>query len=294
VAIQQQKEVNMLKNIILSTVLSVVIIPSVSSAWAEDITKIRIATEGAYEPWNYTLPDGSLAGYEIELTKELCLRMKVECEVVAQDWDGMLPALNAGKFDAIIASMGVTPDRQKVADFSDPYSRAPNAFLAMKEMGLDKIVPARDDFNMRTDPDGSKKAVDALAAALKGKVLGIQGSTTAGLFADEYLKDTVTIRSYKTLDEMNLDLVAGRVDVVMANVTVLNAALAKPDMSGAALVGPTFVEGVLGSGTTNVALRKGETALKEKFNAAIKEINSDGFNKTLTEKWFGADISVKG
>lgn len=273
--------------------LALAAIPAAGSALAQEITKIRVATEGAYEPWNYTLADGTLAGYEIDLTKELCSRMKVECEIVPQDWDGMLPALNAGKFDAIIASMGVTPDREKVADFSIPYSRAPNAFMAMKDSGIDKIVPAREDFNLRTNPDGSKAAVEALATALKGKVLGIQGSTTAGLFADAYLKDAVTIRSYKTLDEMNLDLVAGRVDLVMANVTVLNAALAKPDLSGAALVGPTFVEGVLGSGTTNVAMRKGEAALKEKFDAAIKSMNSDGSNKALTEKWFGSDISVK-
>ncbi|MFC3321256.1 transporter substrate-binding domain-containing protein [Mesorhizobium cantuariense] len=283
----------MIKNILLSAVLSLAVMPSASSAWAEDVTHIRIATEGAYAPWNYTLPDGSLAGYEIDLAKELCRRMKAECEIVGQDWDGMLPALNAGKFDAIIASMGVTPDRQKVAAFSDPYSRAPNAFMAMKESGLDKVVPAREDFNLRTNPDGSKKVVENLAASLKGKVLGVQGSTTAGLFADAYLKDALTIRSYKTIDEMNLDLVAGRVDLVMANVTVLNAALAKPELSGAALVGPTFVEGVLGSGTTNVALRKSDTALKEKFNTAIHSVDSDGFNKALTEKWFGADISVK-
>jgi len=214
---------------------------------------------------------------------------KAQCEIVAQNWDGMLPALNAGKFDAIIASMGVTPEREKVAAFSDPYSTAPNAFLALKGSGLAKALPWHDKFDLRDKASGSKDIVEKLDAALKGKVLGIQGSTTAGKFVDEYLKDAVTVRSYKTQDEANLDLLAGRIDLTMANITVLAEALKKPDMAEAQLVGPTFL---LASGTS-VALRKGDTALKDRFNAAIHAVNADGFNKALTEKWFGVDISVK-
>ncbi|TIT86843.1 MAG: transporter substrate-binding domain-containing protein, partial [Mesorhizobium sp.] len=260
--------------------------------WAQDTLHIRIATEGAYAPWNYTLPDGTLAGYEIDLAKELCKRMKAQCEIVAQNWDGMLPALNAGKFDAIIASMGVTPERAQVAAFSDPYSTAPNAFLAMKGSGLAEALPWHDKFDLRDNAAGSKDAKDViekLDTALKGKVLGIQGSTTAGKFVDEYLKGVVTVRSYKTQDEANLDVLAGRIDLTMANITVLAEAMKRPDMAEAELVGPTFL---LASGTC-VAFRKSDTVLKDAFNAAIHAVNADGFNKALTEKWFGVDISAK-
>lgn len=279
----------MIRNTILAAALSLAGLYPSGEVLAQDALHIRIATEGAYAPWNYTLPDGTLAGYEIDLAKELCKRMQAQCEIVAQNWDGMLPALNAGKFDAIIASMGVTPERAEVAAFSDPYSTAPNAFLALKGSGLAQALPWHDKFDLRDKASGSKDIVEKLDLALKGKVLGIQGSTTAGKFVDEYLKDVVTVRSYKTQDEANLDLLAGRIDLTMANITVLSEALKKPDMAEAELVGPTFL---LASGTS-VAFRKSDTALKEKFNAAIHEVNADGFNKALTEKWFGVDISVK-
>ncbi|TGT91292.1 MULTISPECIES: transporter substrate-binding domain-containing protein [unclassified Mesorhizobium] len=256
-------------------------------------SKIRIATEGAYAPWNYMSPDGKLVGYEIDLAQELCRRMKTECEIVAQDWDGMLPALNAGKFDAIIASMSVTPERQKVASFSVPYAKAPNAFMMMKDSPLVAALGPRVDYSLKKDPDGAKRAIEAMAPALKGKVLAVQGSSTAATFATAELKDKVEIREYKTTEEHNLDLVAGRVDLVMGNITMLKAAMKQPDLANATLAGPTFIEGVLGSGTANVAMRKDDTALKAKFDAAIHEVNADGFNNKLTEKWFGVDITPK-
>lgn len=256
-------------------------------------SKIRIATEGAYAPWNYTSSDGKLVGYEIDLAQELCRRMKAECEIVAQDWDGMLPALNAGKFDSIIASMSVTPERQKVASFSVPYAKAPNAFMMMKDNPQVSELGPRVDYSLKKDPAGARKAIEAMAAALKGKVLAVQGSSTAATFATAELKDLVEIREYKTTDEHNLDLAAGRVDLVMGNITMLKAAMKQPDLAGATLAGPTFIEGVLGSGTANVAMRKDDTALKAKFDAAINEVNKDGFNRTLTEKWFAVDITPK-
>ncbi|RUX49437.1 transporter substrate-binding domain-containing protein [Mesorhizobium sp. M4A.F.Ca.ET.050.02.1.1] len=282
----------MIRNAIVAAAISLAGLCWSGEVWAQDTLHIRIATEGAYAPWNYTLPDGTLAGYEIDLAKELCKRMKAQCEIVAQNWDGMLPALNAGKFDAIIASMGVTPERAQVAAFSDPYSTAPNAFLAMKGSGLAEALPWHDKFDLRDNAAGSKDAKDViekLDTALKGKVLGIQGSTTAGKFVDEYLKGVVTVRSYKTQDEANLDVLAGRIDLTMANITVLAEAMKRPDMAEAELVGPTFL---LASGTC-VAFRKSDTVLKDAFNAAIHAVNADGFNKALTEKWFGVDISAK-
>ncbi|MDX8457895.1 transporter substrate-binding domain-containing protein [Mesorhizobium humile] len=273
-----------------------ILISLAGAARADDAgqwSKIRIATEGAYAPWNYMSADGKPVGYEIDLAQELCRRMKAECEIVAQDWDGMLPALNAGKFDAIIASMSVTPERQKVASFSVPYAKAPNAFMMMKDSPLVAELGPRVDYSLKKDPEGAKKAIEAMAPALKGRVLAVQGSSTAATFATAELKDKVEIREYKTTEEHNLDLVAGRVDLVMGNITMLKAAMKQPDLANATLGGPTFIEGVLGSGTANVAMRKDDTALKAKFDAAIHEVNADGFNRELTEKWFGVDITPR-
>jgi octopine/nopaline transport system substrate-binding protein len=120
--------------------------------------------------------------------------------------------------------------------------------------------------------------------------LGVQSSSTASNFVDKYLKDVVEVREYKTVEQHNLDLEAGRIDLVVANVTVLNKAVTS-DMKDATLVGPGFVGGVLGVGTTNVAMRKDDVELKAMFDKAIKSVNDDGTNRRLMRKWFGLDLS---
>lgn len=255
--------------------------------------KVTIATEGAYAPWNFMGPKGKLQGYEVDLAHELCARMKAKCDIVAQDWDGIIPALNAGKYDAIMASMGVTPERQKVVTFSVAYTQAPNGFMTLKSSPLAQMPDLNTLFNLSKDEGAARKEVAKLAPLLKGKVLGVQSASTAANFLDKYLKDYVEVREYKTIEQHNLDLEAGRVDLVMANITVLNKAVSQPDMKDATLAGPRFIGGVLGGGTTNVALRKNDTALKEKFDAAIKSVNDDGTNKKLMQKWFGLDLSPR-
>lgn len=260
------------------------------NAMPEEIT---IATEGAYAPWNFTSPDGKLDGYEIELATELCSRMKVKCNIVAQDWDGILPGLNAGKFDAIMASMGKTAEREKVALFSIPYTAAPNAFMTLEGNPVATSMPEAEAYNITNDEQTSLAALKNIGEILKGKTIGVQRASSAALFANAYLKDYATIREYKTFQEQNLDLAAGRVDVVIANITVLTPVIKDGSMPGATLVGPTFQGGALGAGTIHVAMRKPDTALAEAFNTAITSINSDGFNKELTIKWFDADITPK-
>jgi octopine/nopaline transport system substrate-binding protein len=252
--------------------------------------KVTVATEGAYAPWNFTGPDGKLNGYEIDLTHELCNRMKVKCDIVAQDWDGIIPGLNAGKYDAIVASMGVTPAREKVVAFSAPYTRAPNGFMALKSSPLAALPDLNKIFNLSQDEEAADKEIAKLRPLLKGKTLGVQSSSTASNFVDKYLKDAVEVREYKTVEQHNLDLEAGRVDLVIANVTVLNKAVTS-DMKDATLAGPRFVGGVLGGGTTNVAMRKDDVELKAMFDKAIKSVNDDGTNRRLMQKWFGLDLS---
>src|SRR5918998_5301967 len=109
---------------------------------------VKIATEGAYAPWNFTGAGGKLEGFEIDLANDLCNRMKVKCEIVAQDWDGMIPALQAKKYDALMAGMSITEERKKVIDFSVSYANSPNGFLVAKDSPLANMPGTGQAFNL--------------------------------------------------------------------------------------------------------------------------------------------------
>ena len=262
------------------------------SATAQDLPDhITVATEGAYPPWNYSNADGSLGGYEIELTKALCERMKIKCDLIAQEWNGIIPGLTVGKYDAIIASMGVTEERKKVIGFSKPYAKAPNGFLTAGDNVLKDLPDAGQAFDLAKAPDEAEAALAALKEKLAGKIIGGQTGSTAATFATEYFKD-LDIREYPSFEQLGLELTAGRIDLAVANVTAFKAVIDANPAGTLVFTGPTFAGGVLGLGTINVALRPADDALRAAFDAAITDLNRDGTNKALTEKWFGVDISV--
>lgn len=252
---------------------------------------ITVATEGAYPPWNFTGADGSLSGYEIELTQALCERMKVKCDVIAQEWNGIIPGLSVGKYNAIIASMGVTEERKKVVAFSKPYAKAPNGFLTAGDSLLRDLPAAGDSFDLASSPKEAEAAVDALKSELAGKVIGVQTGSTAATFVGEYFKG-LDIREYPSFEQLGLELTAGRIDLAVANVTAFKAVIDANPKGALVFTGPTFAGGVLGLGTTNVALRPDDDALRAAFDEAISSVNKDGTNRALTEKWFGVDISI--
>lgn len=287
----KQGDQNML---IRQTLLAFAITPLLAGmAIAENLADhITIATEGAYPPWNFTAADGTLIGYEIELTQVLCERMKVKCDLVAQEWNGIIPGLNVGKYDAIIASMGVTEERKKVVAFSKPYAKAPNGFLTAGDNILRDLPDGGDSFDFATSPKESEAAIEALKAELAGKIIGVQTGSTAATFAGQYFKG-LDIREYPSFEQLGLELTSGRIDLAVANVTAFKAVIDANPEGALIFTGPTFAGGVLGLGTTNVAVRPGDGALRAAFDEAITTINKDGTNKTLTEKWFGVDISIQ-
>jgi octopine/nopaline transport system substrate-binding protein len=266
---------------------------AVGFATAQDRT-VRIAVEGAYAPWNFTGAGGKLEGFEIDLANDLCARMRVTCEIVAQDWDGMIPALNAKKFDAIMDAMTITDERRKAIDFSDRYANSPNGFLVATDSPLAKMPGTGQAYNLSSQPAEAEKAIEVIRPFLKGKTLGVQVSTIQSAFADKYLKDSVDIREYKTVEQHDLDLAAGRLDAVFAGATQIMGTLDKPDFkTGYALVGPSLTGGVLGGGI-GIGLRKDDTGLKAKFNEAIQAAIKDGTAKTLSMKWFKVDVTPQG
>lgn len=253
---------------------------------------ITIATEGAYAPWNFTKADGKLDGYEVELAAELCKRMKIECKVIAQDWDGIIPALNAGKYDAIMAGMTVTEKRKEAVAFSQPYGATPNGFLTTKSSPLAKLPGTGTSYSLVKDADAAKKAIEDMKALLKGKAVGVQVSTTNAAFVEKFFKGVVDIREYKTTEQHDLDLAAGRIDATFAAMSYQHDVVKKPENKDFALAGTTFTGDVLGSGVA-VAVRKGDAALQKAFDEAVASVVADGTVKTLSTKWFGFDITPK-
>ena len=261
-----------------------------TAAAAQDKTEIVIATEGAFPPYNLTRPDGTLDGYDIELGKNLCERMKIKCAFVAQAFDGIIPALNAGKFDAIMAGMSATEKRKEVIDFSMSYGSTGQSFATLKDSPLAKM-PMKDElFSLASNEAGARKAVEQLKPLLQGKTVGVQTASIAARFIDEYLKGVVQVREYKTTEQHDLDLVSGRVDFVMASMGYLMTAAQKPTNSDLTIVGPRFQGGFLGAGSS-VGLRKGDTGLKQKFDEAIAAAKADGTTTKLSMKWFGFDMT---
>jgi octopine/nopaline transport system substrate-binding protein len=253
---------------------------------------VKIATEGAYAPWNFTGAGGKLEGFDIDLANELCSRMKTKCEIVAQDWDGIIPALLAKKYDAVMAGMSITDERKQVIDFAGPYADSPNGYLVAKTSPLAKMPGTGQIYNLVTQQAEAEKAIDATKPLLKGKTLGVQVSTTHPVFADTYLKGTAEIREYKTTEAHDLDLLAGRIDAVLADATAIIGTLDKPEFKDYTLVGPAITGGIQGNGV-GIGLRKEDAELKMKLNEAIQSATRDGTIRKLSMKWFKIDVAPK-
>jgi octopine/nopaline transport system substrate-binding protein len=280
---------NFLKTITLAACATALAIGG-AAAQGKKWETVKIATEGAYAPWNFTGPGGKLEGFEIDLANDLCNRMKVKCEIVGQDWDGIIPALQAKKYDAIMAGMSVTDERKKVIDFSRTYANAPNTFVVAANSPLANMPLTGQTVDLGS-PDAAK-ALDSLKQALKGKTLGVQVSTTNATFADQYLKGAVEIREYKTTEAHDLDLAAGRIDAVLADATAIMGTLAKPEFKDFKMAGPLVRGGVMGAGV-GVGLRKDDQDLKKMFDEAIQAAIADGTTKRLSDKWFKVDTTPK-
>jgi octopine/nopaline transport system substrate-binding protein len=218
--------------------------------------------------------------------------MEVACEMSAQSFDGIIPALNAGKFDAIMAGMSATAKREEVIAFSVPYGSTGQTFGVLKSGPVAALPEQGEVFSLESDEAGALKAIDILKPALKGKVIGVQAASIAASFVDKYLKGVVETREYKTTEQHDLDLLAGRVDLIMASTAYLSTAAAKPGNAEMTIVGPRFQGGILGRGSS-VGLRKSDPELKTMFDAAIMAAKADGTVQKLSQKWFGFDVTPR-
>jgi octopine/nopaline transport system substrate-binding protein len=277
------------------TLLSACMVIAVSTlfcttAEAKDWKSVTIATEGSYEPWNLTRSDGQFDGFEPQLIRNICVRIKIECKFVTQDFDGLIPGLRAGKFDVLMDALSITPERQKVIAFSRPYASTPAAFVSVDSKILPKPVGQGALVKLTGDNKADKQTVDELRKYLKGKTIGIQSGTVYTKFVYDNFKDIATIRAYKTAPEHDLDLVAGRIDVAFDDATYFVSALAKADNKSRGFTGPKISGPIWGPGEA-LGFRMADSDLKAKFDAGIAAALEDGTVKALSEKWFKVDVA---
>lgn len=249
----------------LSAILSVI---PLSAAQAEETTTLRIGTEGAYPPFNYFTADGKLAGFDIEVGQALCEKIKTQCTFVAQDWDGIIPGLLAGKYDVIIASMFITDKRKEKVDFTTPYQKSAMTFVVPKDSTLADFSPE----------------------ALAGKTIGAQGSTTQGEFLSALYPDS-DVRLYPTQDAVNLDLVSGRLDAQVGDmIPMLDWTNKSDDGSCCKLAGEPITDPKYVGDGVGMALRQEDDELRQKLNTALAEIVADGTYKAINDKFFSVNI----
>ena len=260
--------------------------------------KIKIGTEGAYPPWNSKDASGNLIGFEVDLAKELCAIMKHECTIVEQDWDGMIPALLMRKFDAIMAGMSITDERLKTINFSQGYADEVASLAVMKGSDLASLQTVKA-ISLSKKSGEVKKTLEQLTKALAGKTIGVQTGTIHQNFLESGDVGSVTVRKYKTQDEVNLDLASGRIDAALAAAVAFTDYAAKSGKP-VVLVGPTFSGGAFGNGV-GVGIRKGDNSsevgkrdakILRDFNNAINTARKKGIISKLAIKHFGFDASM--
>ena len=274
---------NIFKKTIFSVLFSLLIIGNV---YAE---KIKIGTEGAYPPWNSKDASGKLIGFEVELAYTLCRYIGQQCEIVEQDWDGMIPALIMRKFDAIMAGMSITAERQKAISFSQGYADEVASLAVMKGSDLEGM-DTPEGINLTLGGSGVKKTLKTLTGALAGKTVCTQTATIHQNFLESGDVGKINLRTYKTQDEVNLDLASGRCDVALA-AAVAFTDYAEKSGKPVVLVGPTFSGGAFGNGV-GVGIRKDDTELLKAFNKAIEKARKNGDISRIATKWFGFDASM--
>ncbi|MGH8777592.1 ABC transporter substrate-binding protein [Paraburkholderia sp.] len=243
------------------------------SALATEPSVLRFGLEAQYPPFESKAANGELQGFDIDVGNAVCATAHLTCKWVETSFDGLIPALQGRKFDAINSAMNATEQRRQAIDFTRVIYRVPTQLIARSTSGL---LPT--------------------AASLKGKRVGVLQASIQETFAKAHWENAgVTVVPYQDQNQVYADLVAGRLDATLVLAPAGQTGfLSRPDSKGFGFVGePVRDDRILGSGVA-FGIRKGDTALRERLDAAIAKIQSDGTVKTLAQKYFGnIDVSVK-
>ncbi|MBD8603596.1 transporter substrate-binding domain-containing protein [Pseudomonas sp. CFBP 8771] len=238
-----------------------VLLAGVNNATAQDL---KIATEGAYPPFNYMDSNNKPQGFDVDIAMALCDKMQARCTIVAQDWDGIIPALLARKYDAVVASMIDTEERRKKISFTNHYYKTPLSVAVGKQSKLDDAQ-----------------------STFKGLVVGAQSSSTQSIHAEDvYGKAGAEVKLYPTADAANADLAAGRLDVVIGDKFPLQEWLKKSGAACCRMLGD--VDGTTANAA--IAVRQDDDSLRLRLNKALDEIVADGTYQKIASRYFDFDI----
>ncbi|MDJ1007843.1 MAG: transporter substrate-binding domain-containing protein [Paracoccaceae bacterium] len=249
-----------------------------SLAAAANAEAVRIATEGAYPPFNFVDANGELGGFDVDIANALCEAAELDCEIVAQDWDGIIPGLLSERYDVIIASMTMTPERAEVVAFTNKYAQVPQHFVMGNELA-ETVEAAGGD------------GLAQLREGLAGRVIGLVAATAAEPYVRDNFGDIAEFRSYQKMDDALQDLIAGRIDAYADGAIPIQESLLSTDagadfrFAGAALSDPAYF------GTGNgIALRQEDTELLATMNDALATILEDGTYAEINSRYFTFNI----
>lgn len=227
------------------------------------IKTIKFATEATYPPFEYVTPAGGIQGFDIDVAKALCKELKAQCTFTNQPFDSLIPSLKVGKFDAIIAAMAITSERQKEVDFTAAYYNNTVSFVAAKNSTL-----------------------EISAAGLKGKTVGVQAGTTFEQYLQKKYAGNVKVNTYASEESAFLDLAAGRVDAVMGDTPLVEQWIKEHGMSQYQIIGkPVKDEMYFGKGD-GIAIKKGNAELLSALNQALKAIKANGEYTKIKAHYF--------
>ncbi|CAB3808233.1 Lysine/arginine/ornithine-binding periplasmic protein [Paraburkholderia caffeinitolerans] len=250
--------------------LSLAILALATSAFAKDPSSVRFGVDASYPPFESKSTDGKLVGFDIDLGNEICKRLNAKCVWVENEFDGMIPALKARKFDGVLSSMSMTPQREEQIAFSTKLFHTPTRLIAKKGVSLQPTA------------DG-----------LKGKTVGVEQGTIQETYAKLYWAPKgVTIVPYQNQDQVYADLTSGRLDAALQDAVQAEQGFLKTarganfQFAGGAIDDP---KGTLGAGAA-IGLRKDDVELKAKLDKAIADMIKDGTYKKIESKYFDFDV----
>ena len=259
----------MKKFVLGGIVLSAMLALTTFAARADDTIRFGVAAE-PYPPFTSKDASGKWVGFEVDLMDAVCANLKAKCEIVEVAWDGIIPALQAKKFDVIWSSMTITDKRKETIDFTEHYYATAAVIIG----------PKSATFNIdNKNPD-----------SLKGKIVGVQTSTIHAQYVQKYFGAAATVKVYDTQDNVNADLVAGRIDCEMADRIALDDFLKSDAGKDYEVKWTATPDPILGGGQVGGGILKTNTALKAKLNAAIAAVRASGQYDTIAKKYFSFDV----
>ncbi|CAN2535239.1 Putative+ABC+transporter+arginine-binding+protein+2 [Methylocapsa aurea] len=235
---------------------------------AAEPLRLRIASEGARPPFNYLDANNQLAGFEIDLTREICRRIAADCVFVTQDWESLVSGLENRQYNLVVSAMEIDEERLRKIDFSKPYAHRPSALIAQRQSALASAEPK----------------------ALQGARIGVVADGPQQAYAEDKFKES-EVQRYATLEAAMLDLAEGRVDVVAEEkLAAVDFLRERKEGRCCRIVADLPPDAAYFGGGFGIGLRKGDAALKRAIDSALDAIVADGSYRAIRAKYFDFDI----